>query len=279
VSPHPLYLGTCTWNYDSWAGLVYDRQASTAAEYLRQYAQRYNAVEIDSWFYHMPNGREVTAYKDAVGPEFRFTCKVPQEICLTHLRGKPGEALAPNPHFLSLDLLSTFLDTVSPLFGQIAAVMFEFEYLNKQKCPSLNAFIEKLGSFFAKAPRGMPYALEPRNANYLKPQYFQFVQQQGLIHVLSEKQYLPHIYDVYDQFTAYFGDTVVIRLLGGDRKAIEAKTGNSWDRLVEPKDDLAAVARMIAQMRETRVVITMANNHYEGSAPLTLKRLLELLSV
>jgi uncharacterized protein YecE (DUF72 family) len=276
LSKSSLYLGSCTWNYDSWVGLLYDKSSPTAAGYLEQYSKHFNSVEIDSWFYRIPTRKDVLAYKKAVGPDFRFTCKVPQEICLTHRRGhKKEEAPEPNPNFLSLDLLQDFLDTVSPLTDQIDAFMFEFEYLNKQKMASLDAFLEKLDEFFAEAPTGLPYALEPRNSNYLKTKYFQFVKKQGLIHVLSEKIYLPHIYDVYDEFSAYFGDTVVIRLLGGDRKEMEERADNQWDKIVDPKSaDLPRIVRMISEMMQTKKkVFINVNNHYEGSAPLTMKKI------
>ena len=44
-------IGTCSWNYDSWIGLVYDRKAPYSAAYLNEYARKYPTVEVDSWFY------------------------------------------------------------------------------------------------------------------------------------------------------------------------------------------------------------------------------------
>ena len=205
-------------------------------------------------------------------PDFRFTCKVPQELCLTHLHSK-GMVLEPNPNFLSLDRFNTFLETVEPLRDQIKAFIFEFEYLNKDKMPSLKAFIDKIGEFMTKAPAGLPYAIEPRNLHYIRKEYFKFIQSANLIHVLSEKLYMPHITQVYDEFKSYFGDTVVIRLLGGNRKEIEAKTGNKWDKIVDPKRELASIVQMVGEMVKTRTVVVSVNNHYEGSAPLTIENI------
>lgn len=265
-------FGTCTWNYDSWIGLIYTKPSPTAAGYLTEYSQHYSTAEIDSWFYRIPSRNEVLAYKNAVPPDFRFTCKIPQQICLTHHRNqKRNNDLIPNPDFLSLERWNQFLDVISPLKKQVSAFIFEFEYLNKQKMPSLNIFIDKLSDFFRRAPHGTPYAIEPRNSNYLTTEYFKFIQEHNLIHVLSEKQYMPHIYDIYHQFKSYLGNTAVVRLLGGDRKAIETQTAGQWNQIVDPKPDLPQIAHLIAELAETKSVYVNVNNHYEGSAPLTIK--------
>ena len=46
----------------------------------------------------------------------------------------------------------------------------------------------------------IPLAIETRNKNYLKRAYFQFLQERHVMHVFSEKLYMPHIYKVYEDF-------------------------------------------------------------------------------
>ena len=197
---------------------------------------------------------------------FRFTCKVPRDLT------RPEEDT-----FLSPELFEDFLESVEPLLPRIDAVMFEFAYLNKKKMPSLDAFIEKFETFLETAPGGLPYAVETRNGNYLKTPYFEFLRRNGLIHVFSEKQYMPRIYELYPRITPYLGESTVLRLLGGDRKEIEEMTGGSWDRIVAPKDDLPKIAEMIRDLSRTLRVTVNVNNHYEGSAPKTIERLRGLI--
>lgn len=275
----PFYIGSCTWNYPSWVGLVYTQKQKYAADFLPEYAEKYNTVGIDSWFYRIPTHEEAVRYKKAVGKTFRFTCKVPQSITLTHQRKKKDDgSLVLNETFLSNDLFDQFIRNIEPVLDQTAAIMFEFEYLNIQKMPSLEQFLTYMEAFLTKAPKGLPYAIETRNPNYLTTTYFQFLNKHHIIPVLAEKLYMPHVYDLYETFRDVLQDTVVIRLLGGDRLAIEKKTKEQWNIIVEPKaDDIEKIVAMIKDMLTRLTVVINVNNHYEGSAPRTIDMIKELL--
>jgi len=275
-----IKFGTCSWNYDSWVGLIYPSKMERAVFYLPYYAEKYETAEIDSWFYRIPDEYDVREYKDAVPDTFRFTCKVPQAITLTHHRKKAGTGeLRKNDNFLSIQLFEEFIRTIEPLIDRIDAIMFEFEYLNKQKMGSLNEFIPLFEDFLKHSPGGFPYSVETRNSNYLIQPYFEFVQRNNIIHVFSEKIYMPHIYETYPHIKDYIKNSgsTVIRLLGGDRKTIEKKTNQQWTEIVEPKDDLDQIADMIRELSRNLEVTVNVNNHYEGSAPKTIDRLSLLL--
>jgi len=216
-----------------------------AAAYLREYSQKYGTVEIDSWFYKIPEPEEVADYLAQVAPSFRFTCKVPQELTLTHLRGS-GDASTnvANPAFLSPERFERFLEAIEPMLPRLDAIMFEFEYLNRDKMPSLEAFLERLDDFLAAAGervRGLPLAIETRNKNYLTAAYFNFLRERRLMPVFSEKIFMPHVYNVYRQYKDSVTTDVVIRLLGDDRAEIEKKTNEQWNAIVEPKPDKEAI--------------------------------------
>jgi uncharacterized protein YecE (DUF72 family) len=71
-----------------------------------------------------------------------------------------------------------------------------------------------------------------------------------------------------------------LRLHGGDRLEIEKETAEVWDRIISPKPEaIAAAARIVRSNARNRVITYVNfNNHFEGSAPLTIQRLLEALS-
>ena len=60
--------------------------------------------------------------------------------------------------------------------------------------------------------------------------------------------------------------------------AIEARTGEKWDRIVEEQEGKASIVGMVKNLlvQGKRVVVNV-NNHYEGSAPLTIERIREML--
>ncbi len=68
---------------------------------------------------------------------------------------------------------------------------------------------------------------------------------------------------------------MVIRLHGPDREGIEKEAGGQWDRLVAPKDDeLPGIVSMVEDLLGNGVDVYLnVNNHYEGSAPLTIQRI------
>lgn len=265
-------IGSCSWNYESWVGLVYSEPKRTAAGYLREYATRFRTAEIDSFFYRLPESRDVLDYLGAVDEDFRFTVKVTEDISLTHKRNRDSKELLPNPNFLSAELFGKYLERLGPMLPRVDAVMLEFEYLNKDKMKDSEAFMRALEAFASALPPGLPLAIETRNKNYLTRDYFEFLKERKLLHVFSEKLYLPHVYELYEDFGDLIAGTSVIRLLGGDRKEMEERTGGRWDRVVDEKPDKDRIADMSRNItfKGGRVIINI-NNHYEGSAPITAR--------
>ena len=76
-----IRIGTCSWKYPSWSGLVYS--APKGINYLEEYARAYDSVEVDQWFWSLfagdkvklPDESVVAEYRQAVGDDFRFTVK------------------------------------------------------------------------------------------------------------------------------------------------------------------------------------------------------------
>jgi uncharacterized protein YecE (DUF72 family) len=283
-----LRIGACSWKYPSWKGLVYS--APHGIDYLREYAAHYDTVEVDQWFWslfgseaiRLPDPRDARVYRQAVGEGFRFSVKAPDSITLTHLRNRDKTtALQPNQHFLSPALVAAFLDAISPLADVLGPVMFQFEYVNRQKMPSQAQFQAAFQTFLHALPAGYTYGLEIRNPNYLNRELFAFMDQHKVAPVLLQGYYMPAIIPLYERFRDLLAaqETVVIRLHGPDRQGIEEQAGGRWDQIVAPKDDeLAGVAAIAKDLLNAgaRVYINV-NNHYEGSAPLTIARLRRLL--
>ena len=86
-----LHIGTCSWKFDAWRGLVY---SGDPAGYLSEYAQHFDCVEIDQWYgslfgadkVALPQPKAVAGYAQSVPDGFRFGVKLPDALTLTHLR-------------------------------------------------------------------------------------------------------------------------------------------------------------------------------------------------
>lgn len=282
-----LRYGTCSWKYKSWQGLVYSDQKDI--NFLEEYARHYESVEIDQWFWSLfdvdkvslPRPDVVNEYIQSVPDTFDFTIKVPNSITLTHFyRKKTDEPLRTNPHFLSPELFNEFLQTIAPMKRQTGMLMFQFEYLNKQKMPSLFEFQKRFGEFINRCDRSWPYAIEIRNPWYLNRGYFAFLRHNKLSHVFLQGYFMPSIIEIYEKHRDQIEGTTVIRLHGGDRKEIEEKSGEEWNQIWEDKgDELRSVANMIKDLLSRGVNVHLnVNNHYEGSAPLTIQRIKQLLN-
>jgi uncharacterized protein YecE (DUF72 family) len=257
-------------------------------DYLGDYAAILDTVEIDQWFWSLfgdtvslPDADVVRRYAESVPDRFTFTVKAPNALTLTHtpVRDRSGEGGMPNAAFLDAALFERFLDRLAPLGDKLGSVMLQFGYLNRGQMPSLTAFIDRLGAFLASVSDGVCLAVEVRNPQFLRPALYDLLSRHGAGLVLTDGYHLPPVRDVFDGVGALPGQFCVLRLLGNDRRGIEVRTKERWDRVVEPRDaalsDIAAIlGRIVEQGAEAFVNV---NNHYEGSAPRTIGRLIEVL--
>mgnify|MGYP006282958991 FL=1 len=219
-----IHIGTCSWKYPSWKGILYSNQVGK--RYLSEYARHYNTVEVDQWFWSLfpgnkvvlPKPEVVAEYISSVPESFKFSVKVPNAITLTHhYSTHKKESLIENPFFLSNEVFDTFLRLIHLMRDQLAALIFQFGYLNKQKMPGQQIFQERLLTFFANCPPDIPYCIEIRNPNYLNQSYFNFLNASNLYHVFLQGYYMPSIFDLYGKYQHLIQHFTLIRLLGPNR--------------------------------------------------------------
>ncbi|MCF7921192.1 MAG: DUF72 domain-containing protein [Candidatus Marinimicrobia bacterium] len=266
---------------------MYDSRAPQ--NFLQEYARKYKSVEIDQWFWSLfgvdkivlPKAEVVKEYVDSVPADFRFVVKAPNSLSLTHLyKHMSSGKLVENPHFLSPELYQTFLNSLSHMLPQIGAINLQFEYLNKLKMPVPQIFLERFVDFVKSIDKAVPLCIEIRNPNFLNSNYFQILSEHHVGHTFCHGYYMPDIQAVFERFSPLLQGTSIIRLLGADRQEIEKTTGKSWGRVVAPKDkEIPGIAAMVKKMvdQSGMDIYLNVNNHYEGSAPVTIGKLLHYL--
>jgi uncharacterized protein YecE (DUF72 family) len=124
-------VGTSGFGYREWVGKFFPR-GLRPDELLPYYAERFDAVEINSSFYRMPTRAVVRGWLDAAPRQFRFCFKAPAAI--THVRRlREPEAL-----------LRRLLYALEPVGPRLGAVIFQLPPSFRRDLPRLEAFLGQL---------------------------------------------------------------------------------------------------------------------------------------
>lgn len=277
-----IHIGTCSWKYPSWEGLVYAEASED--EYLAQYQRTYRTVEVDQWFwslgkssYGLPDSSVVASYDKATDLSFRFTIKCPNALTQVFAYQNKDER---NRWFLDADVFYRFLESLFPILPKIGLFMFQFEYLNKQKMETRELFFEQFSRFISLLPDSLPYGLEIRNPAWIDAFYLKTLELMHVSPVLLSGYWMDDLAKTLAMVSETSIPRLCVRLHGDDRSGIEKRTGSNWNALVQSKQsELETIAPLLFKLaKEGRTIFVNVNNHYEGSAPLTIEKLVALLT-
>lgn len=107
--PRQLRLGTSSWTYPGWKGLVWEGEHSDtqlSKQGLAVYAQHplMRTVSIDRSFYRPLTVSQYESYASQVPDDFRFVVKAPSVVTDALVRSEDGRGRQANPAFLSPEL-------------------------------------------------------------------------------------------------------------------------------------------------------------------------------
>lgn len=83
-SPGRAFIGTSGWNYRHWAHGVFYPPECKPPDWLRFYADVFDAVEINNTFYHLPSPEVFASWHDSTPEDFTFAVKANRFI--THVK-------------------------------------------------------------------------------------------------------------------------------------------------------------------------------------------------
>lgn len=262
-----LRFGACSFTAKGWETAFYPR-AVPRPRWLEYYSTQFDAVEIDSSFYGVPS-RELMSWWNEITPDgFAFTFKAPRSI--TH----SGFSSA------HLDELIPFLEAVQPLEHKVAALLFQFPYFRRSEMSGPGAFLEAAGRLMDALPQGCPAVIEIRNRSWVTDELLGPLLSRNYSLALIDHPYTGSA-GAWSRMLGCYLDSfplIYVRLLG-DRHAIEEKT-TVWYRVVEDRSaDLEQWADLLNDYVApgTKRGLVFANNHYEGYAAETIRRLRNLL--
>ncbi len=287
--PPTLRLGTSSWSFPGWEGLVWDRPATAtvlAREGLEAYAKHplLRAVGIDRTFYGPIDADAFAAMAAQVPDDFRFLVKA-HEVCTLQrfpLHERYGEQRGTlNPHFLHASYATN--EVVRPIVQGLGAkagpILFQLPPQAAAAMGGAAKFAERLHAFLEALPKGPLYAVELRTPQLMTRDYAAALQDVGAVHCLNAHPTMPSVTRQAER-VAPDAPAVVVRWMLGHGQAYEAAVERyrPFDRLVDvddaTRDAIAAVCRGAGR----RPAYVIVNNKAEGSAPESIRRLVEALS-
>ena len=286
MTPGPIRLGTSSWTAKGWERSFYPKGVS-GGDRIGYYATRFDTVEIDMTYYRPPSAAMVAAWRERTPEGFLFAAKAPQVATCDYLyRGGKRER---NPDFLDPEALQGFLAALDGLGDRLGPILLQFPYLARGSVAGREEFFDRFAPLAGSLPPGIPVSVEIRNPSWFGPELLEFLRERQIGLCLTDLRLTradggeygpprgPELYEKYGK-DLVTGDHVFIRWLG-NRKRIEQKT-KVFDAVIEPRDrDLAGWAGLIGRLADLGVpVFAYANNHFEGFAPETVRKVRALLA-
>lgn len=246
--PPEVFLGCTGWGYDEWTGPFYPA-GTPAGERLRRYARVFRLVEVDSSYYRAPTREQAARWAVQTPDGFLFTLKFPGDV--THKASLRDAD----------DLVDAFLAALAPLrvAGKLGPLVLQLpaSFRRDRDEAALHAFL-------AAWPRGQRLAVELRDASWWVPATYRALREAGAALVWS-------VTDAGRTPDVVTGDFLYLRFVG-DRAL--ARFGEVQ------RDASAEMARWRERFEEHAAQVDRAyvllNNHLEGHAPASARRLAHL---
>lgn len=282
--PGGIRLGTSSWSFPGWDGIVYGGAYSKdrlARRGLGPYARHplLRAVGVDRTYYAPIPARAFAEYAAVVPGDFRFLVKA-HEACTVARYPRMARygttAGARNELFLdagyaSGEVVGPFVEGLGERAG---ALLFQFPPLALDELGGAAGFVERLHGFLSRLPAGPRYAIELRNAEVFGADYLEAVRSAGAVHCLNVHPSMPPVAEQARAAELGENGPLVVRWMLHSGLSYERarERYRPFDRLVD--EDPAARAAIAALCQRAagsgRPALVIANNKAEGSAPLTV---------
>lgn len=293
LSPH-IHLGTSTWSYPGWQGLVWagkHSESTLSKTGLPAYSAHplLRAVGIDRGFYRPLAASEFQRHAEQVPPGFRFTVKAPSLVTDALLRSEGGRGQQPNPLFM--DPTAALQDFIAPAYEglgpSIGALVFQISPLPGALLANMNEAFDRLHALLLalpKPPAGV-LAVEVRDAAWLTPDLVALLRDTGARYCLGLHPKLPALNEQLPLLRALWPGALVARwnlnrLHGAFGYEEAEKKYGEFNEMLDPdpetRAELARVIRGTASAGQD-VFVTISNKA-EGSAPLSVRALAQAIA-
>jgi uncharacterized protein YecE (DUF72 family) len=151
-----IFIGTSGWSYAHWKGSFYPEGLKAAAQF-DYYAQRFDTVELNSPFYHLPTEKTFLKWRNESPEGFVFAVKASRYI--THMKKlkEPKESL------------KEFMQHVVLLKEKLGPILFQLP-------PGWNINVERLAAFMQSLPHSCRFVFEFRNPTWYHKEVYALLQ-------------------------------------------------------------------------------------------------------
>jgi uncharacterized protein YecE (DUF72 family) len=285
--PSNLRMGTSSWSFPGWHGLVYGRPRSEswlAREGLREFAKHplMRTVGVDRSYYSPIPEEDLERFGTQLPEGFLCCFKAPAAVTSVVVVGsdRSGQGVV-NPDFLSPKRFEENLGRrlVERFASHTGIVMLEFPRTSELHTLRSEEFCERLSSFLSAVSGKFSFAIELREAMHFTPRYLKTLRLHGVSHVYNWWTAMPSLLDQARAIAPEEMPHVVMRVMlprGGhyeERKRDFSPFHRICEAHEEMRDEVATLAkRSLAAGRPTWV---LASNKAEGCAPLTVRAIAE----
>lgn len=288
-----LRLGTSSWNFTGWAGLVWAQaypEARLSREGLPAYAAHplLRTVSLDRAFYRPLDAASYSALGAQVPADFRFVVKAAALVSDAVQRDGGGRAERSNPNFLDpgLALEQCLRPAVEGLGDKLGVLVFQLSPLPPAWLHDpvrLEQQLERLWqALLPELPTDSRLALELRDPELLQPWLASHLKAFGVRYCLGLHDRMPVIERQLPMLRATWPGDLVCRwnLQLGQSYAGAKDRWAPFDKLVAP--DLPTRQGLVKVMAGTLAaghnVYVTVNNKAEGCAPCSVLELARALA-
>jgi uncharacterized protein YecE (DUF72 family) len=228
------YIGTSGWSYKHWAGLFYP-SGTKPAKYLEYYITRFNCVELNSCFYHLPRKTTIVGWLNRTPDDFKFCPKLSRFI--THQK-RLNEVESPLHRFF--ELFKEMKHRLGPVLIQLPPGLKFNRSLIKD---FLHILTENYGEY--------KFAIEVRHKSWITDEFFNLLEQHHIAFVIADSgQRFP------DQ-EVVTTDLVYLRFHGPDKLYASDY----------PENQLYVYAKKISEwLNSSKEIWVFFNNDFHGYA-------------
>lgn len=263
-----IRIGTSSWSSGDWKGPFYP-PGTNSADFLSWYATRFDTVECDATFYHVPRVSTVEGWERKTPPGFLFSAKLPKAI--THDAGLVD----------CDDEVQRFVHTMSHLRSKLGPLLAQFPYIAKGRDPEEYAhgggFIGRLKCFLERWPTDFDLVVEVRNTRWLAAPLLDLLREHNVSLAISVYYTMPGPERWTEDRNVLTGPWAYARFLGNHRqmdKIVEEQLGRGerdalWSSFaVDRSAEMRRWVRPLAAAAEDGIqTVAYFNNHYAGFGP------------